>query len=127
MAKAYSLGGGRELDLYNEYKIDYDPMILRYAASAVYMILRGRFSRSALRDSGIGNYANFDIDDSWAGFSGNNFSDSYTLGYCVDTYAIFPNAPGPHNETYGSGASELKSSKSYESKSVGSDLGLTGY
>lgn len=127
MAKAYSLGGGRELDLYNEYKIDYDPMILRYAASAIYMILRGKFSKSALRDLRIGNSADFDANDEWLGFTGSNFSDSYTLGYCIDTYKIFPNAPGPYNELYGSNASEIKSSKPYEDKSVGSDIELSGH
>lgn len=126
MAKAYALGGGRELDLYNEYKIDYDPMILRYAAGAVYMILRGTFSRDSLRNGGIGNSANFAVDDDWAGFNGSNFDDSYELGYCVDTYVIFPNPPGPYNELYGSKITDLKTQRPYESKSVGSDYELTG-
>lgn len=127
-AKAYELGGGRKLDLYHEYQIDYDPTILRLAASLVYATERGKYSFGTIRSlnntQGI-SIGNLDLTDRSVaeqslGCIADRSSKKYSVGYGINTYYIFNDGAGPHSTTDGIYSSYIKNP--FETKSVGTDV-----
>ena len=130
-AKAYEIGGGRALSFYNEYKIDYDPTILRLAAAMVYAKERGRYSYNTIRGLNGATPSTLLTGVTTAGqigCSANRQTRNYTVGWGVNSYYIFPDGPGPHKK----GTYTIEGSTTYtyyhdcvnpyERKSVGSTL-----
>jgi hypothetical protein len=130
-AKAYEVGGGRALNLYDEYRIDYDPTTLRLAAAMIYAIERGKYSYDTIR--GISSSATPKSSLSGLtsagtiGCSANRHTRNYTVGWGVNSYYIFPDGPGPHKK--GTYAIDSKTYtyyhdcvNPYERKSAGSTL-----
>lgn len=100
-ARAYEIGGGRELDFYHEYKIDYDPTILRLAACMVYVTERGKYSYSGVRGlSGATPATSLAslIDFNTLECTADRTSKNFTVGWGINTYFIYNDGPGPHKQ-----------------------------
>lgn len=106
--KAFDLGGGITVALYDEYTVKGDPMIVRLAAGCVYATIRGTKTFSyidLLREELGGVPIN---GSSWEdlGYANTMLTDDLgrrgymmqNLGYLVNTQVFLPNAPGPRIE-----------------------------
>ena len=123
---AYQIGGGRELNVYDEYATTHDPMYLRLAAGIIYCFNRGQISNGTIDSLKSASIVRIKLDtDNVFGIQpseankaiGNDAEKALqseasawaqaTVNYGVDNYYIFPNAPGPY-------VSGRKFSKPYE-------------
>ena len=119
-AKAYELGGGRNIPLYGSFALRADPMVGRIVAGAVYALVRGKKTFDAIsvfRQELGGSSINA---NTWGGLGytrkkrtvvvngntvtyddvvdGNGDRIGYimtNLGYLVNTDLFLPSAPGP--------------------------------
>lgn len=104
-AKAYELGGGRDVPLYGGYALRADPMIGRLVAGAVYARLRGQKSADTINvfRSELGGSSISASDWNGLGYTHtetlyNGVRSGYTmnsLGYLVNADLFLPSAPGP--------------------------------
>lgn len=105
---AYNVSGGRSCPLYGGYSLKSDPTILRIAAAAVYVLVRGKKTFSYI-DS-LRSEINTKYSKQYTKINGSTWSDidfqttdygyiPNKIGYSVNTDSIFPAAPGPY--TYG--------------------------
>ena len=105
---AYNVSGGRSCPLYGGYSLKSDPTILRIAAAAVYVLVRGKKTFSYI-DS-LRSEINTKYSKQYTKINGSTWGDidfqttdygyiPNKIGYSVNTDSIFPAAPGPY--TYG--------------------------
>ena len=110
--KAYELGGGRSVPVYNSNDIHSDVFIARYTASAIYSITRSDYTfaqmdslfRSETNTSPIDkNMAWTDSGQNTEATCDGSYDPRNTIGYALNLYDIFPNAAGPYATNYYSG------------------------
>lgn len=112
--KAYELGGGRSVPVYNNNDIHSDVFIARYAASAIYAIQRSDYTFSQM-DSLFRSETNTSpidkTDVSWTSTKqvteatcDGSYSPSNSIGYALNLNDIFPNASGPYADNFYNGS-----------------------
>lgn len=112
--RAYNLGGGRKVALYDNYSLKGDVMIARLVAGVVYARNRSYYTFSDMDSmrSEIGG-SSITLSD-WTDMGYRSVS---SIGYNVAANSIFPSAPGPFVTEYSSKThpSEQPSSQFYGS------------
>ena len=104
-AKAYEIGGGRNIPLYGNFALRADPMVGRIVAGAVYAKVRGQKTFDAIsvfRQELGGSSINA---NTWDGLGYTHTEEKYNgvrkgytmnnLGYLVNTGLFLPSTPGP--------------------------------
>lgn len=97
--KAYELGGGRNIPLFDDYEIHSDVMIARLAAGVIYASNRGKYTFDDIEKMRYELAGDFIYASDWEGLgytSPDNRSIGY-LGFLVNSEEIFPSAPGPYS------------------------------
>lgn len=111
--KAYNLGGGRSVPVYNNNDIHSDVFIARYAASAVYAVQRSYYTFSQMDSLFRSETHTSPIDktdvswtstkqDTEATCDGSLYT-GFTVGYALNLNDIFPNAAGPYADNFYNG------------------------
>lgn len=111
--KAYNIGGGRSVPVYNENDLHSDVFIARYAASAIYAITRANYTFEQM-DSLFRTETNTTpidrLDSSWTDTKqvteatcDGSYDPSNSIGYALNLNDIFPNASGPYADNFYNG------------------------
>lgn len=111
--KAYNIGGGRSVPVYNENDLHSDVFIARYAASAMYAITRADYTFEQM-DSLFRSETNTTpidrLNSSWTNSGqdiyancNNSYDSRNSIGYALSLNGIFPSAAGPYADNYYNG------------------------